>query len=193
MTLLERVIAAVRRQEELIEGVVDYDSAISLIKRLDRPMRLSVIVQAACQQVEPFRKLQRGTLRVSECPLLYASPLLAKAIEKLLQNALKFHRLESNPLVQLEVDGDIARGIVIRVTDDGIGIEERYRESVFLPLNRLHGPDEYAGPGMGLSICRALLGSIQGTVVFENSGGGFGVSAVVRVPTAALDQAGSFD
>jgi len=190
LTLLEQVIAAARRQEELIEGVVDYDSAISQAGQLDRRMRLSVVLQAACRQVEPFRKLHQGTLQVSECPLVYASPILAKALEHLLHNALKFHRLGSEPLVRVEVEvgEDVARGIVIRVTDDGIGIEEKYRESVFSPLTRLHGPDEYAGPGMGLSICRALLGSIQGTVIFEDSGGGSGVCAAIRVPAAEVDR-----
>ncbi len=187
LTLLEEVIAAARRQEALIESAVDYDSARSLVGQLDRPMRLSVVIQAACQQVEPFRKLHRGRLQVSECPPLYASPLLAKALKQLLHNALKFHREGSEPLVEVEVSGELSGGILIRVTDNGIGIEEKYRESVFLPLTRLHGPDEYAGPGMGLSICRALLGSIHGTVVFGNSEGAFGVCAVVWVPTAEVD------
>gem|GEM_PF-3633796 len=188
MTLLEQVIAAARRQDELIEGTVDYDSAISLVGQLARPMRLSVVLQAACQKVEPFRKLRHGTLQVSECPPLYASPILAKAMERILHNALKFHGVGSEPLVQVDVGGDIARGIVIRVTDNGIGIEEKYRESVFSPLTRLHGPGDYAGPGLGLSICRASLGSIDGTVVFENSGGPLGVCAVVRVPAAEVER-----
>ncbi len=188
LIFLEQVIAAARRQDELIEGAVDYDSAISQPGELDKAMRLSVILQAACQQVEAFRKLHHGMLQVSECPPLYAPPILAKALVKLLHNALKFHRAGTEPRVHVEVSGDLARGIVIRVTDNGIGIDDKYRESVFSPLTRLHGPDEYAGAGLGLSICRALLGSIHGTVVFENSGDAFGVCAVVRVPTAEVEQ-----
>lgn len=187
LTLVEQVTAAVRKQDELLKAAVDYDSAVRLDGRLEKPMLLSVVIQAACQQVEAFRKQHHGTLHISACPAVYTSPLLAKALEKLLHNALKFHRVGSEPAVQLEVGGSVEVGIVVRVTDNGIGIAEKYRESVFSPLSRLHGPDEYAGPGLGLSICRALVGSIQGTVVFENSGGPFGVSAVVRVPTAELD------
>ncbi len=189
ITLLEQVTAAVRRQDELIEGAVDYDSAVSLAGQLENPMRLSLVIQAACQQVEPFRKLHNGTVQVSDCPPIYAPLLLAKALEKLLHNALKFHLVGCEPLVQVEVAEDLTRGIVIRVTDQGIGIEDKYRESVFSPLTRLHGPDQYPGPGLGLSICRALLKSIHGTVVFDNSGGPFGVSAVVRLPTADVGQA----
>lgn len=188
LIFLEQVTTAARRQDALLTGAVDYDLAINLVEQLEKPMLLSLVIEAACQQVEPFRKLHNGTLKVSEIPPFYAPPLLAKALEKLLHNALKFYLAGYEPVVQVEVSGDQVGGIVIRVTDTGIGIAEKYRESVFSPLTRLHGPDGYGGPGFGLSICRALIESIHGTVVFENSGGPCGVSAVVRLPSTVADQ-----
>ena len=188
LILLEQVTAAARRQDALLIGAIDYDLAMNLVEQLEKPMLLSLVIEAACQQVEPFRKLHNGTLKISKTPSFYASPLVGKALEKLLHNALKFYLAGSEPVVQVEVAGDQVGGIVIRVTDTGIGIAKKYRESVFSPLTRLHGPDAYGGSGFGLSICRAQIESIQGTVVFEDSGGPCGVSAVVRLPSTVADQ-----
>lgn len=185
LTRLDELLAAARRQEELIASVLEFDMALRDGLPADTPMPLSLILEAAVHKVEPYRKLRNGIIRVGDCPSTFASARIAKALEKLLHNALKFQAPDATPTVYLDATADEDSPIVVRVTDNGVGIEAQYRESVFEPFSRLHPASAYPGAGLGLSICRLILESLHGTVAFEEPAGPRGALAVIRVPAAS--------
>ena len=57
------------------------------------------------------------------------------------------------------------------VSDNGIGFDPKYAEQVFEPFQRLHGPDEYEGSGIGLAICRKIVQRHGGQVGVETAPG----------------------
>ena len=60
---------------------------------------------------------------------------------------------------------------VITVVDNGIGFEEKYKEQIFRVFQRLHGRNEYAGTGIGLSICRKIVLRHGGGIEAESAPG----------------------
>ena len=49
---------------------------------------------------------------------------------------------------------------IYRVEDNGIGIDERYRDRLFRLFERLQGGEQYPGTGMGLAIAYAVALSL---------------------------------
>ena len=59
----------------------------------------------------------------------------------------------------------------ISVTDNGLGFEQQYAESIFLLFHRLHNKTDYPGSGIGLSICKKIVENHNGFIIAEGKPG----------------------
>ena len=95
--------------------------------------------------------------------------LLKKALQHLLNNAIKFTRKGS---VGMEVSRQ-PQALVLAVTDTGIGISDEAIERIF----QVFGQEEtgttrsFEGRGLGLSIARGLITALGGTLTVETEKG----------------------
>ena len=70
----------------------------------------------------------------------------------------------------------------IVVEDSGIGFEDKHREKIFLPFQRLHGrSSEYKGVGMGLAICKKIVERHGGSITARSILGS-GSKFIVTLP-----------
>jgi signal transduction histidine kinase len=102
----------------------------------------------------------------------------------LLENAVKYSLPDSRPVeVSAAQEGD---KIVIRVTDDGVGIPEEDKANLFEPFFRVDRSrsKKTGGYGLGLSIAKRIVEAHGGTIAVENSVTR-GASFVVTLPKAA--------
>jgi signal transduction histidine kinase len=105
-------------------------------------------------------------------------------IRNLLENAIKYSLPDSHPVeVSASQNGT---GVVIRVTDDGPGISEADKASVFEPFFRVDRSrsKKTGGYGLGLSIAKRIVEAHGGTIAVE-SNAPRGASFVVTLPNAA--------
>jgi light-regulated signal transduction histidine kinase (bacteriophytochrome) len=104
---------------------------------------------------------------------------IRQVMQNLLSNALKYRdsrrrceiRLyaERDPAEQLRPEDTHTARICVR--DNGIGFDPKYTEQIFEPFQRLHGPDDYEGSGIGLAICRKIVQRHGGQVGVETHPG----------------------
>jgi len=67
---------------------------------------------------------------------------------------------------------EAAGDIIFYVRDNGIGIDPRHRDRVFVIFKRLHGHDEFGGgSGAGLTIVRKMVEQHHGRVWFDSKAG----------------------
>ena len=80
-----------------------------------------------------------------------------RLVTNLVSNGLKFHRPGVAPVVRItaRVEADGKPHLV--VADEGIGFAPERAAEIFLPFKRLHARDTYAGTGIGLAICKAIV------------------------------------
>ncbi|GIF19546.1 signal transduction histidine kinase [Actinoplanes tereljensis] len=83
-------------------------------------------------------------------------PLLTTLFVNLIGNSLKFRREGVPPVVRVTADRD-GDEWVIRVRDNGIGIEAEFADKVFVIFQRLHARDAYEGTGIGLAIVKKIV------------------------------------
>jgi light-regulated signal transduction histidine kinase (bacteriophytochrome) len=80
---------------------------------------------------------------------------LAQLFQNLIGNGIKF-RSGRPPGIRVEAvpNGHFWQ---ISVRDNGIGIDSRYHDRLFVIFERLHGREEYPGTGIGLAICKRIV------------------------------------
>jgi signal transduction histidine kinase/CHASE3 domain sensor protein len=81
---------------------------------------------------------------------------LTQLFQNLIANAIKF-RGTSPAQVEITAHRDGPTEWVFVVRDNGIGIDEKYFDRVFVMFQRLHATAEYAGSGIGLAICKRIV------------------------------------
>jgi PAS domain S-box-containing protein len=101
---------------------------------------------------------------------------LCQLLTNLLSNALKYRRAEVTPHVHIS-SATFDEHWQLTVRDNGIGIDEKYFQKIFVVFQRLHSKDAFEGTGIGLAICKRIV---------ERHGGTIGLTSQVGVGTTFL-------
>jgi light-regulated signal transduction histidine kinase (bacteriophytochrome) len=86
-----------------------------------------------------------------------------------LANAITF-RGPDIPHIHISARDD-GRAWVIAVKDNGIGIDQQYKDRIFVLFQRLHTVAEYPGTGIGLAVCKRIVERHGGRIWFESEPG----------------------
>jgi light-regulated signal transduction histidine kinase (bacteriophytochrome) len=106
-----------------------------------------------------------GIVQMRDLPALRADrSQMRQLFQNLIGNALKYHRNEVRPAVEVSATPCEDGFYEILVEDNGIGFDERHLQRIFRPFQRLHGKGEYEGTGMGLAICKRIVERHGGSI-----------------------------
>lgn len=106
----------------------------------------------------------------ADLPLVqYDAVLVERVLSNLLENAGKYTPPGSTVTVAAEQHG---QWLNVAVTDDGPGLPPGQEEAVFEKFTRGERESAKPGVGLGLAICRAIVGAHGGTIRAANRPGG---------------------
>ena len=186
----------VAQNAEGLQRVIEHLSALSRIDRDSRQQRNVLLPQAAAEVVRQLRdaaKLNRVDVRLD--PDIPAVEVDAAAVELCLanyiSNAIKYSdkgKAERWVVItgELVVSTPVRAGeLLVRVSDNGLGVPPQARQRLFEEFYRAHGETVTGieGTGLGLSIVQETIQSLGGRVwtEFPDEGGSvFGFSLPSR-------------
>ena len=165
------VMDAARRMDELIEDLLAY-SRLSRVEMELAPVDLEATVREVVHEVcTGDRRCMKSITVTPQLPHVVGHrATLMQVLTNLLSNALKFVAPGTRPQVRVFAEGR-DRSIRLWVEDNGLGIAPEHQTRIFLPFERLHGPEPYPGTGIGLAIVRKGVERMGGTAGVDSEPG----------------------
>ena len=163
-TWLKTMVSSAQRTTEMIDDLQLYCAPQSLVT--PSPIALDSCMDRVIAEHDSALKKYTTELRREPLGTVNMAPEpLYQLVSNLLDNAVKFSRAATPPIVEIgpliEVpDGEV--GFYIR--DNGIGIASHYHQRVFGVFERLYLEGDYDGTGIGLAICRRVLDECDGRI-----------------------------
>ncbi len=152
------------RANDLIASLESY--ALLDVELTFTRVSLTDVARAAVDNLASAIHESNAEIIVRDMPsVLGNEPQLVQMFQNLIGNGLKYNE-NPNPRIVVESgeQGDTPDGILVVIRDNGIGIPDKHRKTIFAPLMRLWVPDQYEGTGLGLSICQKIADRHGGTI-----------------------------
>ncbi|MFZ5453364.1 MAG: PAS domain-containing sensor histidine kinase [Thermodesulfobacteriota bacterium] len=165
---VDNIVLAAERMAHLIDDLLTYSRLGRQALKI-RNLDLKEVLRQVLDDLDSRVATLGAAVQVAEdLPWVPGDPTLLRQIfTNLLDNALTYRQAGVPPRIQitwrLEEDQ-----IVLRVSDNGIGIDPAYHEKIFSVFQRLHSEDEYPGTGIGLAIVKKSVIMLGGQVWVES-------------------------
>ena len=85
-----------------------------------------------------------------------------RVFKNLIENGIKYND-SSQPTINIRTE-EANDELKLVFADNGIGIDNKHHEEIFMMFKRLHNKDNYAGSGIGLSTVKAIIEKLKGTI-----------------------------
>ncbi|MFP5325231.1 MAG: sensor histidine kinase, partial [Gammaproteobacteria bacterium] len=175
---LQRIGHGAQRMRVLLDDVVQFASLAQQTSIAMTPVDLDSCLMAARQKLGPVVAARGALISSRTLPVVMGdAALLETLLTHLLDNALKFVPADRTPVI--EIDAQLSKGTaIIRIADNGIGIDPAYADRLFEPFARLTTRRQFNGSGLGLAVCRQIVQMHHGSIGIRP---GEGQGAVVDI------------
>jgi PAS domain S-box-containing protein len=153
---LTYISQAADRMQTLIKDLLDYSriGRKTVLQEVDCNEILSDVVADLSSAIEGTKAKITSP---EALPVVkgYATEL-KQLFQNLISNSIKFHKENEAPVITI-TSKKIPGAWEFSFRDNGIGIEMKHHDRIFIIFQRLHTRTEYEGSGIGLSHCKKIV------------------------------------
>jgi PAS domain S-box-containing protein len=170
-SMVQRIQAAAIRMEATLKHLLAY----SKLAREDIVLEAVDVERAVTELLIEHRGMIEETKAEVQVerplpPVRGSALMLNQVLANLLTNAVKY--TEPGQTAKIRIFAE-PRGtqVVLKVADQGIGIDPKYHQKIFQLFERLHGYSRYPGSGVGLAIARRAIERMKGRIWVQSEAG----------------------
>jgi signal transduction histidine kinase len=173
ISLIENMLVWGRGQEDKIKFSPEKRDLADIILT-----NLSIFKETADKKEITVNFTQVGSSKA-----FFDKDLLDIIIRNLLSNAVKYTQRGGRISILLKDKSSTGEGIMLKICDNGIGISASRQEYLFTntEIDSTPGTENEKGTGLGLKLCRELVGINNGTISVESKVGE-GTCVIITLP-----------
>lgn len=162
---LSYISQSAERMKDLIKGLLDYSRiGVSRISTVD----CEILVEQVKNDLHSSIQKSGANIYFHNLPVVNGNETqIRQLFQNLISNAIKFRKPGSIPEIEISAERQ-EQGWKFLVRDNGIGIDERYKEKIFVIFQRLNHRSEYEGNGIGLAHCKKIVELHDGEIYVES-------------------------
>ncbi|WP_262690115.1 hybrid sensor histidine kinase/response regulator [Kordiimonas aestuarii] len=164
-TYIENAMTSALYMKQLVTDLLHYARTGTSADNAEH-IDLNDTVDTAINVLDKAIREAGAKITVGPLPTLEIYPTeLVQLFQNLIGNALKY-RSAALPCIEISAEENDDHW-VITVADNGVGVPEKFREDIFVPLHRLFN-ENVEGSGLGLAICTKIMDLHHGDIWCES-------------------------
>lgn len=166
--IIQRMVQSTVHLQALIRDLLAY-SRIEARERPFEPVDLNGVLVEALALLAPTVVEAQATITHDVLPTVLGDRTqLIQLFSNVIGNAVKY-RAARPPAIHVSALSENAGAWRISVRDNGIGIAAEHMDKIFEVFARLHSQKTYPGTGIGLAVCRRVIGRHNGRIWAEST------------------------
>ncbi len=154
------------RMKRLIRDLLTY-SRVGTTEEDFQDVDVNAILDDTIMVYQEIIKSKSAEIKIANCPNIRAiHSLVGQLFDNLISNALKYNR-SNKPIIEIGFSETDSHHVFF-VKDNGIGIDPKHFDMIYLPFKRLHNKNEYSGTGIGLAVCKKIVEKHEGKMWVES-------------------------
>jgi light-regulated signal transduction histidine kinase (bacteriophytochrome) len=152
--------------KQLITDLLEY-SRIGAVEERFESVDMNAVVSRTLEILQGPIASTGATFQVKTLPSITGvKTQLGQVVQNLIANALKYRR-DVQPKITIEANEESSCW-TFSITDNGIGIDPRFFDKIFVIFQRLNNETQYKGTGIGLAICKKIVEGHGGRIWVES-------------------------
>jgi len=166
---IQFAVDGAKRMDALIRDLLAY-SRVDFRGREFTPTRCEEVLEAATANLKVAIEESAATISHGPLPIVLADAVqITQVFQNLLSNAIKFRGREA-PRIEVNAERQNSEWL-FTVRDNGIGIDPKFFDRIFVIFQRLHTREQYPGTGIGLAICKKIIERHGGRISVKSAPG----------------------
>ena len=169
LAFMSYIVGGVERMNATIEGLLRYTRLGGADVIRFEPVSMNDVLKRAQENLVAAIADNGAEVSCDRLPVVTGDQeQLVRLLQNLIGNAIKY-RSQAAPLISVVAHRN-DQNWIFSVSDNGIGIDPKYREQIFELFERLHG-SHTSGVGIGLAISKRIVELHRGRIWVESQPG----------------------